>query len=191
MDMSSDEQLIANYFAGDEKSLEVLILRYLKSIYNFVYRYVNDEHEAEDITQEVFLKMWRNLKKFKKGKNFKTWLFTIAKNTAIDFLKKKKIIPFSEFEKEDGENKFIETLVDPAPSLDEIFEKTEIDEKIYNAINQLPLKYQIVLFLYYNDQLTFQEIAEILGESINTVKSRHRRALFILKKILKDRRDNE
>ena len=86
----SDEQLINNYLKGDEKSLEILIHRYLKPIYNFVYRYVNNKQEAEDVTQEVFVKTWRNLKKFKRNKSFKTWIFSIAKNTAIDSFKKKK-----------------------------------------------------------------------------------------------------
>jgi RNA polymerase sigma-70 factor (ECF subfamily) len=183
--MFSDEQLITNYFTGDKKSLEILINRYLKPIYNFVYRYIGDTHEAEDVTQEIFLKMWRNLKKFKKGKKFKTWLFTIAKNTCLDFLKKKKAILFSEFENEKGENRFIETLIDPGPLPNEIFEQTMNKELLYQAINQLPLKYRLILFLHYNNHFTFQEIAEIFNEPLNTIKSRHLRAILMLKKLLK------
>ena len=65
----SDEQLIFNYLKGDEKSLEILIKKYLKAIYNFVYRYVENSQEAEDITQETFVKAWRNLKKFNPQKS--------------------------------------------------------------------------------------------------------------------------
>jgi RNA polymerase sigma-70 factor (ECF subfamily) len=89
--MYSDEKLITDYLRGDEKSLEILIKRYLKPIYSFTFRFVRDGQEAEDITQEVFVKMWRNLKKFKKNERFKNYLFTIAKNTCFDFLRKKKI----------------------------------------------------------------------------------------------------
>ncbi len=96
--MDSDQKLIANYLAGDEKSLEILINRYLRPIYSFVYRHVGNGEVAEDITQEVFVKVWRNLKKFDQNKSFKTWIFTIAKNTSFDFFKKKKAIPFSELE---------------------------------------------------------------------------------------------
>ncbi len=63
MQECSDEQLINSYLKGNEKALEILVSRYLKPIYNFTYRYVGDTHYAEDITQEVFVKMWRNLKK--------------------------------------------------------------------------------------------------------------------------------
>ena len=91
----SDEQLVWDYLKSDEKSLELLIRRYLKPIYSFVYRYVGKAHDADDVTQDVFVKVWRNLKKFDREKSFKTWIFAIAKNTAFDHLKKKKAIPFS------------------------------------------------------------------------------------------------
>ena len=185
----TDEQLVTNYLKvkGDEKSFEILIKRYLKPIYSFVYRYVGSGEEAEDITQEVFVKMWRNLKRFNKNKSFKTWIFQIAKNTSLDFLKKKKVIPFSDFENEEGENKLIETLVDPGPLPDEIFEIVDIAEKLNAAINQLAPQYRLVLFLRYNDHFTFREIAEILGESIDTIKTRHRRGITILRKLLKEK----
>ncbi len=70
-----DEKLIADYLAGDEQSLELLIKQYLKPIYSFVSRYVGNGQEAEDITQEVFVRVWRSLKKFDQTKSFKTWVF--------------------------------------------------------------------------------------------------------------------
>jgi len=84
-----DSQLIADYLKGDEKSLEILFGRYLKPIYSFVYRFVGEGQEVEDVVQDIFLKVWRNLKKFDRSRSFKTWIFSIAKNTAIDYLKKK------------------------------------------------------------------------------------------------------
>lgn len=182
----SDEQLIVDYLAGDEKSLEILIKRYLKPIYSFSYRYVDNSQDAEDITQEVFVKVWRNLKKFDQSKSFKTWIFHIAKNTSFDLFKKKKAIPFSKFENEEGENTLIETLTDPSPLPNEIFERAGIAEILNVAINQLNPKYRMVLFLRYNDHFTFREIAEALGEPLNTVKSRYRRAIILLKKLLFD-----
>lgn len=193
---SSDEKLVADYLAGDEKSLEVLIKRYLKPIYSFTFRFVENSQEAEDITQEVFVKVWRNLKKPvpyriysgagfdpKKGK-FKTWIFSIAKNTCLDFLKKKRAIPFSEFENDEGENKITETLADFSPLPQEILEKAETAQTLQVALEKLSPKYRMVLFLRYNDHFTFREISEILEESINTIKSRHRRGIIFLKKLL-------
>ena len=182
----SDQQLIAGYLKGDEKSLEILIHRYLKPIYSFVYRYVGNGQEAEDITQEAFLKVWRNLKKYNPKKGFKTWIFSIAKNTSIDWLRKKKTIPFSSFENEEGKNSLVETLADQKPLPDKLFEQTSIREMVNTAINQLAPKYRMVLFLRYNDHFTFREIAEALGEPLNTVRSRHRRTLIKLKEILSD-----
>jgi len=187
--MYYDEQLVVDYLKGDEKSLEILIHRYLKPIYNFVYRYVGDKEQADDITQIVFVKAWKNLKKFhfrSNGSAFKIWIFQIAKNTALDFLRKKKTIPFSEFENTQGENIIMETLRDPLPLAPEILEKADIAKSLNGAMEKLSLTYRMVLFLHYNDHFTFREIAEILGEPLNTVKSQHRRALLILKKLLTD-----
>jgi RNA polymerase sigma-70 factor (ECF subfamily) len=131
------------------------------------------------------VKVWRNLKKFDQQKSFKTWIFSIAKNTALDFLKKKKAIPFSEFENEEGENIITETLVDPSPLPQELLEKADMAQMLNVAIEKLSPKYRMVLFLRYNDHFTFREIAEIFGESLNTIKSRHQRAILILRKMLK------
>jgi len=89
---TNDSQLVQKYLSGDEESLKLLIRNYLKPVFSFVYHFVNNPAEAEDIAQDVFVKMWKNLKKFDQQKKFKTWLFAIAKNTALDYLKKKKFL---------------------------------------------------------------------------------------------------
>jgi RNA polymerase sigma-70 factor (ECF subfamily) len=173
--MLSEKKLVERYLKGEQKSLEVLIQTYLKSIYGFVFRFVQNQQDAEDLTQEIFLKMWRNLKKFKKEKGFKSWLFKIAKNTCFDFLRKKKRNLTLNLEN-------LDILADFAPSLIEEVEKENLIEKIKKEIEKLPLKMQKVLDLYYNFGLNFREISEVLGESVNTIKSRHRRAIYRLKK---------
>ncbi len=180
----SDSQLIAEYLAGDEKSLEILFGRYLKPIYIFIYRNIGARQDAEDLTQDVFIKVWRHIKRFDKNKSFKTWIFSIAKNVAIDHLKKKKTIPLSEFESKEGENIISETLADPSPLPKELFERAELAKMLNLAMEKLSLKYRMVLYLRYNDHFNFREIAEALEEPLQTIKSRHRRALIQLKKIL-------
>ena len=182
----SDQQLIANYLAGDEQSLELLIRQYLKPIYSFVSRYVGNGQEAEDITQEVFVRVWRNLKKFDQNKSFKTWLFSIAKNASLDFLKKKKAIPFSEFDTEEGGNRITDTLADPSPLPLELLEKAGMARMLNEAMEKLSPQYRMVLFLRYNDHFNFREIAESLNEPLNTVKSRHRRALVMLRGLIQE-----
>jgi len=180
----SDKKLICDYLAGDEKSFEVLVKRYLRPIYSFIYRYVGSAQDAEDIAQDVFVRIWRHIKKFDQKRSFKTWVFSIAKNACIDFLRKKKTIPFSRFEKENGENALLETLADSSPLPDELLERKGIGEIFKKAMESLSPKYRMVVFLRYNDHFTFREIAEIFGEPLHTIKSRHRRALILLKKLL-------
>jgi RNA polymerase sigma-70 factor (ECF subfamily) len=184
MNNKEDSQLIADYLAGDKPALEVLFARYLNPVFYFVYRYVGDEEEAQEIVQLTFIKVWKNLRKFKPEKKFKTWIFTIAKNTALDFLRKKKNPTFSELlDREKGEREF-ELAVDTAPLPPEIFDREQLSEAVESAINRLAPYYREVLHLYFMEQLTFQEIAEILDEPLNTVKSRQRRALIELRKLI-------
>ncbi len=180
----NDKKLIIEYLKGDEKSLELLIQQYLRPIYNFVYRYTGNVNEAEDITQEVFVRIWRNIKKFDLKKSFKTWIFSIAKNASIDFLRKKKSIPFSVFENGEGKNMLLETLFDTNLLPGELSERADMARTVNLAISELSPKYRAVLSLRHNNDFTFKEIAELLEERLNTVKSRYRRALIFLKKIL-------
>ncbi len=179
---NEEQKLIARSSRGDQNALGILFGRYLKPVHSFVYRYVGNAQDAEDVTQEAFVKVWRNLKRFDKEKSFKTWLFSIAKNTAIDFLKKKKALPFSAFENNTGKNYLLEKLRSALALPSELFEQKERGEFMQKLLSSLSHAYSTVLSLRYNNDLTFREIAKELGEPLNTVKSHHHRALFELKK---------
>lgn len=182
--MPTDEQLIKKYLTGDDEALRQLIERYLKPVYNFVHRYVSSGGDAEDLTQEAFVNAWKNLKKFDQNKKFKTWIFSIAKNASLNWIKKKKPDLFSAFENESGENALIESIADPSPLPDELFHRAGLAEQLSAAMAKLNPDYRTVLLLRYNDHFTFREIAESLGEPLHTIKSRHRRALILLKNLL-------
>ena len=182
-DILSDKNLIQQYLKGDSKSLDILIEKYLKMIYGFVYKNVGDTATAEDITQEVFIKIWKNIKKFDQNKSFKPWIFQIAKNTSIDFLRKKKIIPFSRFENEKGQNPLVENIAAVPLNL---LEKFSDKKTVAGAMQILTEKEQKVINLRHTDGMNFKEIAEIFREPVNTVKSRYRRSLIILKKNIKN-----
>lgn len=184
MQEQDDRQLIANYLKGDRESLELLVRRYLKPLHRFVRSYAHDDVSAEDITQEAFVKMWRNIKKFDPHRSFKAWMFTIAKHTALDAIKKKKAVPFSRFENEAGENVLMETIADPTTGPHEHALRRAEAQALQGAIGTLSTKYRAVLSSYYHDHLNFREIAYVSGESLNTVKSRHRRGLLLLHKLL-------
>jgi RNA polymerase sigma-70 factor (ECF subfamily) len=180
----NDTNLVEQYLKGDEKALELLIKKYLKPVYGFAFRYAGNAADADDIAQEVFVKVWRNIKKFDQQKSFKTWIFTIAKNTAIDLLKKKKVIPFSTFEDENGYNFIADNLASQSLSPAQEAEKKETAGFVSSVIQQLSLSYQKIISLRHDKDLSFQEIADFLGEPINTVKSRYRRAIIAAKKII-------
>lgn len=181
MQQHSDQQLIALYLGGDEVALDILIKRHFRAIYGFVFSYVKNKELAEDITQETFLKVFRNIKKIDKNKSFKSWVYTIAKNTALDYFKKKKSVAFSSFEDATGKNVLMEVLADKAKQPHELAELLEDSSLFLGAIKTLSAKYQQILLMYYYEYLNFREIAEKLQEPINTIKSRHRRGLVLLK----------
>jgi RNA polymerase sigma-70 factor (ECF subfamily) len=178
--MQTDERLIVSYLDGEEHSLEVLIERYTDHIFNFIRQYIGNQDQTEDLTQEVFVKVWKNIKKFNVEKSFKVWLFQIARNSTIDFLRKKKEIHFSEIEDEDGELNF----EDSEQNIEDILEKKESQEKVKRLFDLLPVKYKSVLSMHYQSELNFREISEITGLPLDTVKSRHRRAILMIKKNL-------
>ena len=180
----TDEKLVQNFLDGDEKALEALVERYLKPLYNFVYQFTGDSGAAQDIIQDVFVKMWRGISSFNPEKKFSTWIYTIAKNTTFDVLKKKKSIAFSQFETEEGKNYLMEKLIDPDFLPDKISQSRETKNVFAKAIGKLSEKYKVVLSLYYFNDLNFREIAEFLKEPINTIKSRHRRGIFLLKTVV-------
>jgi RNA polymerase sigma-70 factor, ECF subfamily len=180
----NDAQLIDDYIKGDENALSVLVHRHTSSVYNFVCRMIGNPHDAEDVVQDVFFKIWKNIKKYRKEVGFKTWLFTIARNTAIDRLRKKKEYVFSDMEQNgDGDDvdNFIETQEDSSPLPDEIVMQMEDAHALDVAINSLSVGYKEVLLLRYIEQLTFDEIGKVLKKPLSTVKSQHRRALLTLR----------
>ncbi len=178
-----DEKLVALYLGGDEPAFEILVKRYTAPIYNFVGQFVGYGTTAEDIVQETFIKVWKNLKKFDQAKKFKPWLYRIARNTAFDYLRKHKIVFSLEVldEKEESQDYF---FPDPKPGPFEQIVLSQSRQVIFDFISQLPAIYAVVLKLYYLEEFSLPEIADILAESIDTVKSRHRRALIKLERLL-------
>jgi RNA polymerase sigma-70 factor, ECF subfamily len=177
----SDAQLIKNYFKGDEAAFEALLSRYLPLVYGIARQYVGDSHRASDIAQETFIKAWRNLKKFDRERSFGAWIGVIAKHTALDWLRRREEIPFSQFVSDTDEN-FIENIPDGALSMSKALEQKEGAEIAGTFIAELPEDYRTVVSLRHENDLTFREIARRLKAPLNTVKSRYRRALIVLKK---------
>lgn len=188
----SDEALIELYRTGNDAALATIIERHFASIYSYVYRFVHAAPAAEDVTQEVFIKVWKQIHRFKPGTGLRPWLFRIARNAAIDHLRKRKNIPLSYFEDSDGfgnltagnEAVFADTSTD---SLEEAMDK-EDKALLAEAIEALPLHYREVLLLRAEQQLTFEEIGLAVGKPLNTAKSLYRRGLAQLHQIISSKR---
>ena len=178
-----DNDLIKEYLNGDEGAFRELVNKYTGTIFNFSARFVGVEY-ANDITQDVFIKIWKNIKKYDEKKaNFKTWLFTITRNTTTDYLRKKKTINFSTLDSE--EERYEDNIEYEFILPDEILIKLEDKELLNKLLDKLPGNYKEVLILYYQEDLTFKEIGGILNKPLNTVKSYHHRALTSLREMLK------
>lgn len=178
----TDEALVTEYLDGNEEAFATLVQRHLKSVYSFSVRFVGDE--AEDIVQDTFLKVWKNLDMYDPEKaKFKTWLMRIARNTVTDYLRKKRAVIFSDIEDEQDDNPFLDAPdVEPLP--DERIARASDAREVNDALQKLPPLYREVILLRYMSHLTFEEIGTALGESPNTVRSRHRRGLTQLRNLL-------
>lgn len=179
----SDEILAFLHKNGNEQAYQVLVKRHLDGLFNFCMRYTHNLEDAEDITQDTFVKAWKKFSTYDSKYSFKTWLYSICKNTALDYLKKKKHAHFSEFE--DMENLILEPAFIGTPDVvgaEDGLASRQIDQEMENLSPQD----KNVLLMHYQEGYAFREIAEKIGRSANTVKTWHRRALEKLKKKLQD-----
>ena len=170
----------------EPENFEQLMARYLSPVYNFIYRLTGNIEQAADLTQETFVKVWKNFKRFDQTKNFKPWIFAIARNTAIDWLRKHREITFSDLrnQENDGGNNFENNIPDELPLPDELFRRAELTSLLQRALAELPINDRTIILLHQTEKLNFAEIAEILNQPMNTVKSRYRRALTALRQFL-------
>ncbi|AUN14474.1 RNA polymerase sigma factor [Paraclostridium sordellii] len=175
----SDEKLIKELIKGNESAMEILVKRYYDLVYSFIYRNTSDYNTAYDITQDVFIKMMKNIDKYQiENGKFKSWLLKIAVNTTKDYFRSK--IYKQRIKSYDIDSHEIE---DKANVVD-ILSKKEETIKIKEAIKNLPkLQREAIILKYYND-LKIKEISNITGENENTIKSRLFNGVKNLKKLL-------
>lgn len=185
--MDMDIEIVDKILKGEMDAFEQLIDRYQKLIYNLAYRIFNNTSDAEDVTQEVFLKIYRNIEKCSGKQSIKTWIYTITYNTCIDEVRKRKgknnISLDMTLDSDDGEYSFEVASNEPTPEAS-LLNKEGIKE-IEEAINQLNEVNKSLVFLRDIKGLSYNEISEIMDMNIGTVKSRLNRARNKLKNILK------
>jgi RNA polymerase sigma-70 factor, ECF subfamily len=183
-ELPPDSELVEEVLDGSEAALKQLVDRHLPAVYTFCLRYTGSPEDAQDAAQETFLKAWKSLGRFDRSKSLRTWLFAIAKNSATDLMRKRKSVPFSKFDSTDESNVLTDTLADPEPLPDEIFESRSLATEVQTALSELSARDQTILSLRYQEEQSFEDIARILKLPANTVRSLHRRALIALRKLL-------
>jgi RNA polymerase sigma-70 factor (ECF subfamily) len=183
----NDSDLINRAKSGDSKSYDKLLKKYKNSVYSLVLRMVRNSQEAEDLTQEAFIKAFNSLASFNEEYAFSTWLYKIATNNCIDFFRKRKLQTYSldkPIQYKDSEIQH--DIPDPDLNPEKSIMASERNKLIKEAINKLPEKYHRAIVLRHSEEKSYEEIAEILGLPLGTVKARIFRAREMLNKTLKD-----
>jgi RNA polymerase sigma-70 factor (ECF subfamily) len=180
----SDEQLARAYCDGDPAGFEELVRRYMKPIFNFAYRMTGNYAESDDIAQDVFVQVCRSLPSARLDLPFRPWLYVIARNKCLDFLKRRRALNFSVLEDPETFESPIDSLADPDPLPDAVLESVDLQRILREAIVKLPERYRTVVSLRYAGGLSFAEIAQTLTLPENTVKTHFQRAKAILRREL-------
>lgn len=176
----TDTELIIRFNDGDEEAFDELVGRYLVPIYRYIFTFVPEKDIAQEITQEVIIKVWKNSKKYTPSKPFKPWIYTIARNTALDEIKRKKIIAFSGLHIHEDIS-FEESLADEALLPDALIEQARTKDYIERVLNEYSKEKREIILLHLYEGLTFQEISTLTGSPLNTVKSTFRRTALDMK----------
>lgn len=172
---------------NDEQAYAELMKRYKKPVYHMILKMVRNVDDAEDLTIEAFAKAFKNLERFKKDYTFSTWLFRIATNNAIDFIRKKKLETMSldtSFKDDSGEAVKIDVEDNELNPMEETI-KTQKIELIRIFVDKLPPKYQRLVKLRYFDELSYEEIAKELEAPLGTVKAQLHRARELMYDLVK------
>jgi RNA polymerase sigma-70 factor (ECF subfamily) len=175
-----DAELVASFLKGTERAFDVLVERYQARLLNFIYRTVGDRERAEDLVQEVFVRVYRHLGRFDRSKKFSTWIYTIASNLAKNELRNRSRNPLVFFQSlakglsgdEERPIEFEDNRMRP----DDLFRKRHLREVVDASVARLPAHHREVFVLRELEGKSYEEIAEITRCNLGTVKSRLNRA---------------
>jgi RNA polymerase sigma factor (sigma-70 family) len=187
-----DFRLIDRAVGGEDAAFAKLLQRYKRPVYHMILKMVRNIDDAEDLTIESFAKAFKSLHRFKKDFTFSTWLFRIATNNTIDFIRKKKLNTLSienTYTDDDGQSVSID-VEDENPDPQEETIKAQKAELIQIFVDKLPAKYQKLVRLRYFNELSYEEIAVELEAPLGTVKAQLHRARELMFEMVKNKRDH-
>jgi RNA polymerase sigma-70 factor (ECF subfamily) len=167
MSVSNDLELVESFQKGNEASFNELVRRYQEKVYWIAHRFVNDHDQADDIVQEVFLKVYRALNDFRGDSGVYTWLYRITVNISLNTIRKQRIKDFLRIDE------FFEYPSEESEQPDKQYEQSEQKQLIEEAIQRLPEKQKAVFILRYYEELPYEDISKILKTSIGGLKANY------------------
>lgn len=180
----SDTDLVARAAVGEGDCFDQLVERYHRQIANFVFRMVGNYETALDLTQEVFIKVYSSLGRYNPEFKFSTWIYKIASNTAIDYLRKQSVSVSPLYMVSGDDEEFELPIPAKGPSPERALERSERSAQIEEAISKLPPRYRELIVLRHVSELSYDEIAEVTSLPLGTVKNRIFRAREAMRKHL-------
>lgn len=182
----TDGELIEKAIGGREDGFEELVRRYQRPITAYVYRMLNNYDASLDVTQEVFIKVYNSLERYSSDYKFSTWLYRIAHNAAIDFMRKNSVSQQS-IEAENADGSYQLQIESPNPTPEQERERSEWRKEIEAVVKCLPTVYRELILLRHAQDLSYDEIAEITNLPLGTVKNRLFRAREMMRELFNDR----
>lgn len=178
-----DALLVKNYINGDEYALEILINRHQSKVYGFIYSKIQDRDIADDIFQDTFIKVIKTLKgnTYNEEGKFLPWVIRIAHNLVVDTFRRDKKMPLY---RETEEFSIFSIMSDNTPNIESRLITAQVESDLFKLINELPDDQRQVIEMRIYDDLSFKEIADVTGVSINTALGRMRYAVLNLRKLI-------
>ena len=179
----TDEELVARSVGGDADSFNELILRWERPIYALAYRTIGREEDARDVCQETFLRAYRALPGFRGQAKFSSWLYRIALNLCRDWVRRERRTPVVQ-PPEDGDLMEMAAATEPSESIEDLVARKDLTRSVERAMALLPEEQRTAIVLKEYHGLTFQEIADLVGCPLSTVKTRLYQGLTVLRREL-------
>jgi RNA polymerase sigma-70 factor (ECF subfamily) len=180
---ATDEELVARSVGGDAESFNQLILRWERPIYALAYRTLGRDEDARDICQETFLRAYRALPKFRGQAKFSSWLYRIALNLCRDLLRRQRRTPIVQAP-DDMDLFDLASTTGPSESIEDLVARKDLTAHVERAMERLPEEQRTAIVLKEYHGLTFQEIADLVGCPLSTVKTRLYQGLAVLRREL-------
>lgn len=182
----TDGELIQAAIRGREDGFEELVRRYQRPITGYIYRMLNNYDASLDVTQEVFIKVYNSLERYSSEYKFSTWLYRIAHNAAIDYMRRNSVNQQS-IEAENADGTYQLQIESSQPNPEQERERSEWRREIETVVKCLPQVYRELILLRHAQDLSYDEIAEITNLPLGTVKNRLFRAREMMREIFVER----